>query len=561
MTKMTSPEKTLNSTHIRALLQRLGWTVPLAVLLFFALVLVMFYFFRAMPMALERAESFQRDATTPVVSRIEGLSSQVERILLTTKDWVRDGTISIDDHVTLNRMLIPVIAQRSIVSSIHIAKDDGREVLLLKSPEGWKNRITDIPRKATQQHWLVWKDARSLLTDEWKEQDYDPRKRPWFAGAMASPENQVHWTAPYIFQSTQEPGITASVRWKDAASGGQFVVAFDVLLIDLSKMTRELAYGQQGKVALITADGKVLGLPRLSGFDTDDAAKKALLQEPDKIGLPLLAVTLREAGESQNLRIKPGESGTSEEWLVSLKPVKFRNQEFRLALMVPAREFDVWSTQLIGLLFGTFGFLSLIGYYFARRLQSQVTVPVSGLFEQIEDSNRKLGAGQARNAAIADLAPRLQDAQSFDSLSSTLLSGFEKYLGIGQGSVYRVDINKEKLHLCSGYARQEGLSAAATIAFGEGRRVRAAGKALHLRALLRAHGKVDERQVAAQRPNQSGRSNGRHWRDCQCAQCTADTDSRHRTQCRAASADFYGIGRYGGTGAEKEGRAPNHSGR
>jgi hypothetical protein len=129
--------------------------------------------------------------------------SQIERVLLTLQDWSRDGLASIDDPAAFNRLLIPIIQQRSIVSSIHLASDAGREILLLKTPEGWKNRITDVPKKGKQQHWLTWKDAQTRTGEEWKEQDYDPRKRPWFAGALATPENQIHWTAPYIFQSTR----------------------------------------------------------------------------------------------------------------------------------------------------------------------------------------------------------------------------------------------------------------------------------------------------------------------------------------------------------------------
>jgi two-component system sensor histidine kinase/response regulator len=79
-----------------------------------------------------------------------------------------------------------------------------------------------VPKKGKQQNWITWSDSQTKFLEEWKEQDYDPRKRPWFTGVMTAPENVVYWTAPYMFASTQEPGITAAIRWSDKASGKQW---------------------------------------------------------------------------------------------------------------------------------------------------------------------------------------------------------------------------------------------------------------------------------------------------------------------------------------------------
>ena len=463
----TAAPSALGAEQIRTLLQRLGWAVPAGVLLIFALVLIGFYTLRARPVAMAQAEASQQEATARVVARMGALAGQIERVLLTTHEWVRDGVIAIDEPTVLNRTLIPVINQHSTLSSIHIASNDGREVLLLKAPEGWKNRITDIPKKGTQQHWLLWKDGRTSIGDEWKEQDYDPRKRPWFSGVLATPENQIHWTAPYLFQSTQEPGITASVRRIDKASGKQFVVAFDVLLSDLSQQTLEMPYATRGKVALITADGKVLGLPRQSGFDSAEAIKKAVLQEPEKIGLPLLATALK-AGSPEVLAVPGRESGLAETWLVRLQHLPFRNQEFRLALMAPESDFDPWSQRLILIMLALLASLAVLGMYFYRRLQQSVTLPIGSVFKQIEVANHELTAQTARSAAVAELAPRLQGAESFETLAQVLLSGLAQRLPLGQGSMYRIDSDGQRLVLCGGYARHGSLALTEQIDVGHG---------------------------------------------------------------------------------------------
>jgi two-component system sensor histidine kinase/response regulator len=453
--------------HIRQLLGRLGWALPTAVLLLFALIISGFYVLRERPMAEAQAEAARQSAADRVVTKVEGLVSQIERILLTTRDWTRDGQIGIDEPVAMNRQLIAVIQQHPIVSSIHFATDEGREILLLKTPEGWKNRISDVPKKGTQQRWLSWKDARTQTGEETKEQDYDPRKRPWFAGAMATAEGEIHWTAPYVFQTTQEPGITASMRWTDKATKRRFVVAFDVLLTDLSRSTRELRYGKHGQVALLTGDGKVLGLPGQSGFDTDRAMKKAVMQEPAKIGLRVLDAALREAAGGDG-RIPPSASGLKESWQVRFQRLPFRNQEFRIALLAPESEFEAWSRGLIlGLLAMVVG-LAGLGTYFSRRIARDVTRPLGEVFDRIEAANRELSSQGALTAAVAELAPKLQNAQTFETLSQVLLSGLAERIPLGQGSVYQADNAARRLLLCGGFARRGEITLEAGIGFGEG---------------------------------------------------------------------------------------------
>ena len=452
-----------NASHIQQLLDRLGWNAPVALVLSALIVAACFYWLQAKPLAESAARAQQLDATERVVNRVEGMVSQIEQVLLTLQDWSRDGLAKIDDPAEFNRLMIPVLQQRSIVSSIHLASDDGREILLLKTPEGWKNRLTDVPKQGKQQHWLIWKDALTRSGDEWKEQDYDPRKRPWFTGAVATPENQIHWTAPYVFQSTKDPGITASIRWIDKKTGKQLVVAFDVLLTDISRFTTQLAYGAHGQVALLTTENKVLGLPRLAGFDNDEALKKAVLQEPEKIGLPLLTQAL--ADHSADTKIVTDEKGHT--WFVNLNRLPFRNQEFRIATLAPTADFSPWSARLVVVLVALLGGVIGVGFAMSRRISRDLSQPLAKLFGELAITNHEIGAQMKRASALAELAPLLQTASSFKELSQALLSGLSRHVDLAQGSLYRTT-EHDTLILCGGYARPDDAALPDAIPFGEG---------------------------------------------------------------------------------------------
>ncbi len=368
-------------------MRRLSWVVPAVGVSLLALLTVALYQFDAKPQALAQAQASQQQATERMSTKLDGLAQQTDRMVMTVRDWLQQGVIQLDDPEKLNQVLMPLLALRPLISSVHLASDDGREVLLLQEPQGWRNRITDVPAKGRQQRWLTWTNANIKRSDVWQEQDYDPRQRPWFIGALSSPENQVHWTDPYIFQATQDPGITAALRWTDKASGKTMVVALDVLLSDLSRLTLDMPYATHGQVALITEDGKVLGLPRQAGFDTPEAVKKAVLREPAAIGLAVLAQAIlpEHRKDSSVLGIQVVQEGQT--WRVKFLNQALRNQNLRLALMAPQSDFAPWSQQVW---LGIAVFMVLVamsGVAVGARIYRRVAVPIGKVFENLSQSN------------------------------------------------------------------------------------------------------------------------------------------------------------------------------
>jgi PAS domain S-box-containing protein len=457
-----------SSAYVRNLLIRVSWVMPAGVLVLLIVIAAVSYQIRAKPRALERAETSQREAADRVATKIEALASSVDRIVLTTRDWAQSGVLTLDDAAALNKVLIPVIMQRSVVSSVHLANDDGREMLLLRAPEGWKNRMTDVPKKGKEQGWIVWKDATTKLSEEKKEQDYDPRKRPWFTGAMGVPENQIYWTPPYIFQTTKEPGITAALRWVDRSTGKQWVVAFDVLLSDLSRVTLEMGYATNGQVALLAADGKVLGLPRAAGFDSEDAIKKAVLQEAGTIGLPLIEQALKEGHEDQSTVLGARIAHDGEVWRVKLQRQALRNQAFQLALLAPESDFAPWSRQVFFNVLISLLVLAVLAALSARRLYRKVAEPVSNLFDQLRESSATLAFESEKAQTLNALSTEMQKAKDFAELGFAVFSGLSGSLAIGQGSLYVADEARQCLVLGAGYARPAGEELPQKIEYGQG---------------------------------------------------------------------------------------------
>jgi two-component system sensor histidine kinase/response regulator len=441
-----------DSAELRQLLRRLSWMVPAVVVALLVGLAVAFYHLRAKPMALERAQTLQREVAERLGVQVNDLTSQTEQTMLTMRGWAMQGLINADNPAAFNRVLIPVMAQRPLISSVHLASDDGREVLLLRTPQGWKNRITHVSVKGRQQRWLSWLDATTQSGEEWLEQDYDPRKRPWFVEAMTTPENQVHWTRPYIFQTTQEPGITATLRWTDAGSGLQRVVAFDVLLADLSRLSLDMGYAEHGQVAVLTAENQVLGLPRNAGFDTAEVVKKAVLQEPSAIGLTVLAQALALAREQPASILGVPVAHEGQLWRVQLRPLAMKNQNFQLAMMAPESDFAPWSRQFWWTISALLVLLAGAGVAAGARLYRQVAMPIGQVFERLSEGNLALAQQSEQAQFLASLSGQLQQAQDFAALGTALLLGLSKQVPLGQGSFYLADEAGQRLILGSAYA-------------------------------------------------------------------------------------------------------------
>jgi hypothetical protein len=211
--------------------------------------------------------------------------------VLTARQWGELGLFDHNDVRPFHRLFRPVLAGDEATSSLLFAEDTGREFLLLQRPDGlWFNRITDIPAWGGHQRTLVWRDERGVLAEEATQLDYDPRVRPWFEEAMRLSQDRtgVAWTPPYLFFTTKDPGITASTRWRDPRTGREQVLAVDVMLLDLSLFTIPLRVAENGMAAVLTRDGRLLGLPRDARFRNADDIRRFVLQTPREAGLPLL---------------------------------------------------------------------------------------------------------------------------------------------------------------------------------------------------------------------------------------------------------------------------------
>ena len=99
-------------------------------------------------------------------------------------------------------------------------------------------------------------------TQELPDDTYDPRKRPWYLSA--SQKKELIWTDPYVFFTSQKPGITTASPVFDENGELRGVVGVDIGIDELSLFIANLKIGKTGRAFILHENGDVIAFHDLS---------------------------------------------------------------------------------------------------------------------------------------------------------------------------------------------------------------------------------------------------------------------------------------------------------
>ncbi|WP_394779053.1 hypothetical protein, partial [Undibacterium sp.] len=152
---MLNRQKPLPSLSWQLTLQIVGLVLLLA-----AIVAPLFYVLHERPLVNALAETTQAEAIQKVQNKLESQFSPVGRILLQSRAWGASGLYSEKDLDGFNRLMAPVVRNTPFISSIVTASQQGEEILLIRTPDGWKNRLTRVADWGPRHQWQEWKDGQ-----------------------------------------------------------------------------------------------------------------------------------------------------------------------------------------------------------------------------------------------------------------------------------------------------------------------------------------------------------------------------------------------------------------
>ncbi|MGZ3691520.1 MAG: cache domain-containing protein, partial [Pseudobdellovibrio sp.] len=298
-----------------------AFAIALVTLASFLLAADIFIF---VPITHQLASARLNQDSEQINGRLTAFVLRVETLSRVGRDWGAAGVFDLERKELLRDLFRSIVNNASESSGVVIADDTGHENLLIRLPDQtWLQRITNPVKWNKRGEFLTLdKDGRQMGR-EFKDTDYDARQRPWFKEGQMIPagSSSVFWTEPFIFQSTQEPGVVAVVAY-GGRSGRRYFLGHNLRLIDLSYFTSKVGTGPQGFSVVLADDGRVVGLPRAAKFSSEEDIKKLVLKNPDQIGVPPLASgyeAWQKGGRQENVLQKFSQNGIA--WLAEFKKV------------------------------------------------------------------------------------------------------------------------------------------------------------------------------------------------------------------------------------------------
>lgn len=304
-----------------------------------------------------------------------------ESLLPMALDWLQQSPPSLVAPGAFNALFRPVLTRSANLTSVVAGTTSGQGWLLLRQADGsWRNRFTDIPRQGRLQRFLEWRDDETPRSRS-EEIDYDPRERAWFKAAMTDAPGAIHWTAPYTFFTTGDPGITASIRTL-LPGGESFVIGFDLMLRDLSLASMNTTVTPNGLTLMLTDDLRILSLPRPpAGAPLADWSRK-VLKPAAELGIDAIDAALgawQQAGSATDTII-PFHSGGSN-WLLTMRPYPLGANTFLVLVLAPERDLHpAWGAIATVLALGIVGVL-LLAALVAHRQARRIALPLELLVE------------------------------------------------------------------------------------------------------------------------------------------------------------------------------------
>ena len=440
--------------------------VSLAFLIAFAITLGMLVLtivlvgqsFRGMEQAkMTAASATARQLAVNVDDRINAITQPPSTALAILRHDPLTEADTLEQRLDRLPVVADVLTSSDVVSAVYAGYGNGDFFLLRKLRSSTSAQFPDAPANS---HYLlqslvhhnnrqtgIWRfydpDLNLIEHRELAAYDYDPRQRPWYLDAQST--DGLRLSAPYVFFTTQETGLTLSRR---ANSQSATVLGVDVTVTDLDAQLADLKQTPGSRIAILNASGQMLASS--SGRD-----------EPDEVILSALQL------ESQN-RISQFNRDHRDWYGISEPLESLPGETLSIVIAIPSDELlaDVWTALTRQtLIAGAIALMLLmVGWVLGRRVGKPIellTGQVSRLskfrFDTPVRTKSRIREASELSIALDDMAHTIR---SFQNISTVLNRGqdlnqllkdiLEQLVGIvGQkrGAVYLFNRREQKLDL------------------------------------------------------------------------------------------------------------------
>lgn len=255
---------------------------------------------------------------------------------------IESGVVPEEDFVAIEKFLFQSLQNVMQLSGLYFGDEAGNFVYVMRSEKhgDFRTKIVqnDVGGKTTQ---LIWRDTNfSVVHKEFDPTDmFDPRTRPWYENSKAT--GATNWTDPYIFFSSQEPGISVS---SPVLSEGilRGVIGVDIKISTISTFLSQLEISDNGSALILNKNGDVIAHPNLEQIIVKSDAALSFIGIED-IEDPVAQSAFADLASTGLVEIKQetqSEFEYQKERFVSfIKPIVGTDLPWTIAIYAPENDF------------------------------------------------------------------------------------------------------------------------------------------------------------------------------------------------------------------------------
>ncbi len=210
------------------------------------------------------AKDIMENIATLTVQESQGYLNPARSAVQLTQRLARSEVIKSEDKGLMERYFYEQLSLYPQISGIYFGNPKGEFTFVMRNNSkfegGYRTKLITVNENSRTVE-LIWKDARQqeFLREFDQEDAYDPRQRPWYIDAKKN--GKLIWTRPYIFYTSQKPGLTVAspvLRNEGVIHG---VIGVDIEIDEISNFLSKLKVGKNGQAFILSRHGDVIAFP------------------------------------------------------------------------------------------------------------------------------------------------------------------------------------------------------------------------------------------------------------------------------------------------------------
>jgi diguanylate cyclase (GGDEF)-like protein len=205
---------------------------------------------------LSHAKRLMKAVATESIQNVDNLLSPAENLVSVTASLIEDGAIQLSPNQTMEKNFFHNIRVNTNFSGMYFGWNNGDFLYVTRSnpKDALSPFLTKVITKNSEgirETQLINRNRLFEETDrKTKVAQYDPRTRPWF---KAIEKGSIMWTQPYIYHTSQLPGVTVSIPVVNSEGEALGVLGLDIEVSNLSNYLSKNVLSANS-IALIATD-------------------------------------------------------------------------------------------------------------------------------------------------------------------------------------------------------------------------------------------------------------------------------------------------------------------